>query len=99
MIIKEGLQSECITVQLLYCYLEGRYFDFARGDAFVTGTEKENWMETYRSIGQCCSYRMVNLIVLNKTLAPSWWKPSDPRKFSSSNKNVKKLMEKHGDFF
>jgi hypothetical protein len=99
MLIKDMLQSECMTVQLLYSYFEGRYFDFGRGDELMAGLEKENWMEAYRSIGQCSSHRMLNLTVLNKTLFPSWWKPVDQTKPVSSNKNIKKLMEKHSDFF
>jgi hypothetical protein len=58
----------------------GSYFDFQRGDTLVQGLPKENWIEVYKSINNCTSYKLMNLIVMNKTLAPQWWKVNDPRK-------------------
>lgn len=37
---KDYLQSECISIKLLYSFLEGRYFYFDKGDAFTSGPEK-----------------------------------------------------------
>jgi hypothetical protein len=62
----------------------------------IAEQERENWTEVYRSMGQCSSHRLANLIILNKNHAPAWWKPTDPRK--SLSKPVRKLLDKHSDF-
>lgn len=95
---KDQLQSECISIKLLYSFFEGRYFHFDKGDAFASGAEKEGWKDVYKSICHCSSYKMINLIVMNKTLAPSWWKASDPRKLTIANKSLKKMIDNHSDY-
>lgn len=83
---------------MLYSFFEGRYFHFDKGDAFASGAEKEGWKDVYKSICHCSSYKMINLIVMNKTLAPSWWKASDPRKLTIANKSLKKMIDNHSDY-
>lgn len=40
----------------------------------------------------------MNLIVMNKTLAPQWWKISDPRRIQIKDKKLRKIIEAHEDF-
>jgi hypothetical protein len=41
---------------------------------------------------------MLNLIVLNRIHAPSWWNVGGIWKNSSVSKSIKKIIEKHADF-
>lgn len=89
------MKSQLISIRLLNQYFLGNYFDFERGDLLIYGLQKQNWIDVYKSINNCSSYKLLNLIVINKGLAPQWWKINDPRKAQIKDKKLRKVIEAH----